>query len=110
MAIELPPPPAPIAARLEASFSLPEAQVHIAEAGYRPVGPVFCEYALGNPIKLILDPLGFVRPLLLEILESVIPKPMTESDGGEIGEEAPDPAPQGDPIPVGGGGGGPTGG
>jgi hypothetical protein len=121
-AVELPPPPAPLIARLEASFPLPAAlspyeylwasegeplpavvpvrQFH----GDEPVRLAFSESAMANPIKLLLDRLGYYfRPLFREIRDGgVSPVPVTEHDG--LGDGSPDPVPAGDPIPVDGGG------
>ncbi len=118
MVAELPPPPAPLIERLEASFPLPAAlapyeylwasegdplpesvpvrQLH-GEEPENPVRLAFSESAMANPIKLLLDRLGFAfRTLVLKMTES--------SHGGEPGEVGTDPIPTGDPIPVDGGG------
>lgn len=118
MLVDLPPPPAPLVARLEASFPLPAAlrpyeylwagegktspeivpvrQFH----GEEPENLVrLSESALANPIKLLLDRLGFAfRTLVLKMAGS--------SNGGESGGlgDGADPVPPGDPIPVDGGG------
>ena len=113
MITELPPPPAPLIERLEASFPLP---AELAPYEYLwasegenppegvPVRLAFSESATANPIKLLLDRLGFVfRPLFREIRDDdVSPLPVIEPDG--FGDGAPDPVPPGDPIPVDGGG------
>lgn len=134
--VDLPPPPAPVVARIEASFPLPaapplyeylsamEGELPPARQLHRPAGlrcrsGQLCSelgsYALANPINVVLDRLGYsFRTLLQEIRSwNVIQVPVTEtSEGGEsggLGEGSPNPVPTGDPIPVGGGG-GPTGG
>ena len=125
MVVELPPPPAPLVARIEASFPLPAAlapyeylwagegetlpevvpvrQFH-GEEPENPVRLAFGESAMANPIKLLLDRLGFAfRPLFGEIRHEKMP--VTEgSNGGEAGGVGTDPVPTGDPIPVDGGG------
>ena len=124
MVTELPPPPAPLVERLEASFPLPAAlspyeylwasegepspesvpvrQVH----GEEPANPVrlaFSDSAIANPIKLLLDRLGFsFRPLFREIRDKNVI--IEGSETGGLGDGSPDPVPAGDPIPVDGGG------
>lgn len=134
MIVDLPPPPAPVTARIEASLpaasrpyehlfagegeTLPEGvpvrQLHGADrvspvradiiAGYRPAGQ-HARYASASPIQLVLDRLGFYfRALFPEIRDKV---PVTGNSGGEpdgLGDGSPNPVPAGDPIPVGGGG------
>jgi hypothetical protein len=119
MVTELPPPPAPLIERLEDSFPLPAAlspYAHLwASEGETPseampVEPedptrlAFGESAMANPIKLLLDRLGFsFRPLFREIRDDdVSPTPVTEHNG--LGDGSPSPVPPGDPIPVDGGG------
>jgi hypothetical protein len=121
MVAELPPPPAPLIERLEASFPLPAAlapyeylwasegdplpesvpvrQLH-GEEPENPVRLAFGESTMANPIKLLLDRLGFsLRTLFREIRDDdVSPMPVTGSSTGT------DPVPPGDPIPVDGGG------
>ena len=113
MITELPPPPAPLIERLEASFPLP---AELAPYEYlwasdgktppeNPVRLAFSGPAIANPIELLLDRLG---ALFLKIRDrSVIQMPVTEaSDGGDSGGlgDGTDPVPTGDPIPVDGGG------
>ena len=124
MVTELPPPPAPLIERLEASFPLPaelapyeylwasEGEPSPEGAPVEPEDPVrlaSSESALPHPIKLLLDRLGFsFRPLFGETRREKMP--VTESsNGGEAGGVGTDPVPTGDPIPVGGGGGNPGG-
>lgn len=114
MVTELPPPPAPIIERLEASFPSPYEHLWASEGESSPEGaqvekegPVrlaFSGSAMANPIELLLDRLGFFfRPLFGEIRQEKMP--VTESsNGGEPGGVGGDPVPTGDPIPVGGGG------
>ena len=113
MVTELPPPPAPLVERLEASFPLPAELAPYeylwASEGetppesvpvrqfYRPAGrhvgggqfrSASGKYALANPINLVLERLGFsFRTRLLEIRNrKMIQVPMTEnSNGGETG-------------------------
>ena len=109
MVTELPPPPAPLVERLEASFPSPYEYLWASEGEtpsavqVKPEDPVrlaFGESAMANPIKLLLDRLGFsFRTLVLKMTGS--------SDGGEpdgFGDGSPSPVPTGDPIPVDGGG------
>lgn len=126
--VDLPPPPAPVVARIEASFPSPAApplyQYLSAREGelppvrrfHRTAGHVSTsgKYALANPIDLVLERLGHsFRTLCLELRSKMIQVPMTESsdgdDSGGPGDGSSGPVPTGDPIPVGGGG-GPTGG
>ena len=117
MVTELPPPPAPLIDRLEASFPLPAAlsPYEYLWAGegaspseavpVEPEDPVrlaFSESAIDNPIKLLLDRLGFsFRTLVREIRDKNVTK-SSEPDG--LGGGSPGPVPPGDPIPVDGGG------
>ncbi len=118
MVVELPPPPAPLIARIEASFPLPAALAPyeylwagkgetlpavVPVRQFHSEDPVrLSESAIASPIKLLLDRLGFAfRTLVLKMTES--------SHGGEPGGVGTDPIPTGDPIPVGGGGGNPGG-
>ena len=139
MIVDLPPPPAPVTARIEASFALPAAPPYahlFAREGetlpegvpvrqlYRSAGRrvgggqlrlASANYALANPIKPLLDHLGFsFRTLCLEIRKKMILVPVTESsndgESGGLGDGPPPPLPPGDPIPVDGGGGKPNGG
>jgi len=115
MVTELPPPPAPLVERLEASFASPYEHLWASEGETpsavqaKPEDPVrlaFSESA-ANPIQLLLDYLGFsFRPLFGETRHEKMP--VTENSEGGLGVGA-GPVPAGDPIPVGGGG-GPTGG
>lgn len=121
MVVDLPPPPAPVVARIEASFPLPAAPplhdyLSAREGGLPPVRRFhrpaeLPRYALANPVNLVLERLGFYfRTLLLETPHrKVIQRPVTErsggGDSGGLGDGSPDPVPTGDPIPVGGGGG-----
>lgn len=124
MVTELPPPPAPLIERLEASFPLPaelapyeylwasEDEPSLEGAPVEPEEPVRLasgDSAFADPIKLLLDRLGFfLRPLFPETRHERMP--VTEnSDGGEPGGVGGNPVPAGDPIPVGGGGGNPGG-
>jgi hypothetical protein len=113
MVTELPPPPAPIIERLEASFPSPYEYLWASEGEtpsavqVKPEDPVrlaFGDSVMANPIKLLLDRLGFAfRPLFREIRDDdVSPVLATEHDG--LGDGSPDPVPAGDPIPVDGGG------
>lgn len=134
MIVDLPPPPAPVTARIEVSFALPaapplyeylsalegETSPEGMAAGrlYRPTGrrvgsgplpSASGRYVLANPIQPLLDRLGFsFRTLCLEIRKKMIQVPVTESsNGGEsggLGEGTPPPLPPTDPIPVDGGG------
>jgi hypothetical protein len=78
---------------------VPVRQFH-GEEPENPVRLAFSESAMANPIKLLLDRLGFsFRPLFREIRDDdVSSMPMTGSSTGT------DPVPPGDPIPVDGGG------
>lgn len=122
MVTELPPPPAPLIERLEASFpspaelspyghlwasegepspeSVPVRRVHGGETE-DPLRLAFGESAMANPIELLLDRLGFsFRQFFLKIRDknAII-------EGSETGgDESPAPSPTGDPIPVDGGG------
>jgi hypothetical protein len=111
MVTELPPPPAPLVERLEASFPSPyeylwanEGETPSEALPEEPVRLAFAESAMANPIKLLLDRLGFAfRPLFGEIRHERMP--VTEnSTGGEPAGVGGDPIPAGDPIPVDGGG------
>lgn len=116
MVTELPPPPAPLVERLEASFPLPAElapyeYLWASDGETPPENPVRLASAgspLADPIEFLLDRLG---ALFLRIRDgNVIRLPATEaSDGGDSGELGDAPVPAGDPIPVGGGG-GPNGG
>ncbi|MFP5288363.1 MAG: hypothetical protein ACLGI9_21690 [Thermoanaerobaculia bacterium] len=117
MVTELPPPPAPLVERLEASFPLPAElapyeYLWASDGETPPENPVRLASAgspIANPIELLLDRLG---GLFLKIWDkSMIQMPVVEaSDGGDSGGLGDAPVPTGDPIPVGGGGGGPNGG
>jgi len=119
MVTELPPPPAPIVERLEASLPAAlspyeylwasEGEAPPALQPETPVRLASAEPAMANPIKLLLDRLGsYLGPLFGETQHEKMPA--TESShGGGPGGLGTDPVPTGDPIPVGGGG-GPTGG
>ncbi|HVG11049.1 MAG TPA: hypothetical protein VNM67_25325 [Thermoanaerobaculia bacterium] len=122
MVTELPPPPAALIERLEASFPLPAAlspyehlwagegetpPASVPVRQYRsevPENPVFGVYASANPIELVLDRLGSLLQMIWD--RNVIRMPVTESShgGGGLGDGSPDPVPTGDPIPVDGGG------
>lgn len=114
MVTELPPPPAPLVERLEASFPSPYEHLWASEDEPSPegarVGPedpvrlASSESAFANPIKLLLERLGFsLRPLFPETRQEK--RPVTgNSNGGEPGGVGGDPVPAGDPIPVDGGG------
>ena len=122
MIVDLPPPPAPVTARIEAVFhatatppyaylwaregeALPEV-VPVRRLQRRKVGSTHGTYALANPINDVLDRLGYPFRTLLQEIRSwqVIPRPVTGSSlGGESGGSG-DPVPPGDPIPVDGGG------
>lgn len=111
MITELPPPPAPLIERLEASFPLPAAlapyeYLWASEGEPSPEGvPVRLafggESALADPVQLLLDRLG---TLLLKIRDNVIRLPATGSSIGGEPDGFGDPVPPGDPIPVDGGG------
>ncbi|MEA2560467.1 MAG: hypothetical protein QOH06_1971 [Acidobacteriota bacterium] len=117
MVTQLPPPPAPLVERLEASFpyeylwaiegetspeGMPVSEVHGEEPG-NPIRLAFSESA-ANPIELLLDRLGYYfRPLFPEIWREKTPV-TGSSKGGAPGGVGIDPVPAGDPIPVGGGG------
>jgi hypothetical protein len=121
MVVDLPPPPAPVIARIEASFpspaspyeylwgrkgeALPEV-VPVRQFRRRQVPSTLGTYALASPVNLVLDRLGdSFRTLLQEIrIWTVIQMPLTESSNGGLGDESPNPVPAGDPIPVDGGG------
>ena len=125
MIVVLPPPPAPVVARIEASVpsparpyeylwaregeALPEV-VPVRQLQRRKVGSTLGTYALANPINDVLDRLGYPFRTLLQEIRSwqVIQRPVTGSSlGGEpdgSGNGDPDPVPPGDPIPVDGGG------
>ena len=119
MVVELPPPPAPLVARIEASFPLPaalapyeylwasEGEPSPEGAPVEPEDPVrlaFGESAMANSIKLLLDRLGFsFRPLLRETRREKMPV-TGSSHGSEASGVGTDPVPAGDPIPVDGGG------
>ncbi len=114
MVTELPPPPAPLVERLEASFPSPYEHLWASEGENpleavpvepeEPVRLAFGKSAMTNPIKLLLDRLGFfLRPLFGEIRGGdVSPIPVMEHNG--LGNGSPGPVPPGDPIPVDGGG------
>ena len=125
MVVDLPPPPAPVIARIEASFpspaspyeylwgrkgeALPEV-VPVRQFRRRQVHSTLGTYALASPVNLVLDRLGYsFRTLLQEIrIWTVIQMPLTgssnDSEPGGLGDGSPDPVPPGDPIPVDGGG------
>jgi hypothetical protein len=125
MIVVLPPPPAPVTARIEASFpsaarpyeylwaregeALPEV-VPVRQLERRKVGSTLGTYALANPINDVFDRLGYPFRTLLQEMRSwqVIRRPLTESSnggqGGGFGDGEPAPVPTGDPIPVDGGG------
>ena len=112
MVTELPPPPAPLVERLEASFPLP---AELAPYEYlwasdgetppeNPVRLAFSGPPIADPIEFLLDRLG---TLFLKLRDkSVIQMPVTEtSEGGDSGGlGGTNPVPAGDPIPVDGGG------
>jgi len=125
MITELPPPPAPLIARLEASFPLPAAlapyeylwvsegetppegvpvrQLH-GEEPEHPVRLAFGDSAIANPIQLLLDRLG-LRTLFLKIRDkNGSPMPVTGRSKGSEPDGIGNPVPAGDPIPVDGGG------
>ena len=113
MVTELPPPPAPLIERLEASFPSPYEYLWASPEAVpaeteRPVRLASSESAMANPIKLLLDRLGSFLPLFGGIRDEKMP--VTENSTGGEPNGIGDPVPAGDPIPVGGGGGGPNGG
>lgn len=136
MVVDLPPPPAPLTARIELSCPLPAPpppyEYRLVDDGdaaprlvpshrsYRPArlrsgGRQFHsdlgKYVFANPIELVLELWGFTfRTLFPEIGDQKVSPRQVTSDSDGLGEDAPDPVPTGDPIPVGGGGGGPNGG
>ena len=124
MVVDLPPPPAPVSARIEASRPSPaspyeylwdlkgEALPEVAPVRRLPrrhVHSTLGTYALANPVNDVLDRLGYPFRTLLQQIRSwtVIQTPATERsngvepDGLGVGG---DPVPTGDPIPVDGGG------
>jgi hypothetical protein len=125
MIAALPPPPAPVTARIEASFpsparpyeylwaregeTLPEV-VPVRQLHRREVGSTLGNYALADPTNLVLERLGYsFRTLLQEIRSwTVIQMPLTgssnDSEPDGLGGGSTDPVPPGDPIPVDGGG------
>jgi len=113
MVTELPPPPAPLIERLEASFPLPAALAPYeylwASEGETPAESVpvrlaFSESAIASPIQLLLDRLG-LRTLFLKIRDkNGIRMPVTGRSIGSEPDGFGDPVPAGDPIPVDGGG------
>jgi len=131
MIVVLPPPPAPVVARIEASVpsparpyeylwaregeALPEI-VPVRQLHRRQIPSTLGNYALVNPIDDVLDRLGYPFRTLLQEIRSwqVIRRPLAESSnggqGGGFGDGEPAPVPTGDPIPVDGGGGKPNGG
>ena len=111
MVTELPPPPAPLVERLEASFPSPYEHLWASKGEapseavqVEPENPVRLAFgeSMANPIKLLLDRLGFsLRQLGREIRDKSVIK-VSEPDG--LGGGDPGPVPPGDPIPVDGGG------
>jgi len=125
MIVELPPPPAPVNARIEAVFHVPAAPPYahlwaqegealpkvmpVRQLQRRKVGSTLGTYALVNPINDVLDRLGYPFRTLLQEMRSwkMIQAPKgssNHSEGDGFGDESPNPLPTGDPIPVDGGG------
>jgi len=114
MVTQLPPPPAPLVERLEASFPSPYEHLWASEGKtsseavpVKPEDPVHLAFSdsAANPVQLLLDRLGFTfRSLFEEIWPET--RPLTESSNGSEpgGGVGANPVPAGDPIPVGGGG------
>ncbi|MFL6292856.1 MAG: hypothetical protein ACJ759_18335 [Thermoanaerobaculia bacterium] len=122
MIVDLPLPPAPVTARIEAVFHAPAAPpyahlwaregealpevVPVRQLQRRKVGSTLGTYALANPINDVLDRLGYPFRTLLQEIRSwqVIQRPVSGSSLGVEPDGFGDPVPPGDPIPVDGGG------